>query len=522
MNRIRPMRSRANYYLWRSLKRNEVGKNNIQQLRWHGNYGHPPLDSNGTLWATKTVYRSYPQKMSSRVFSSSSSPPPPSPSSSDEVVQEKKESEEENSISMDEDTEKITSENSTEEEQEQKDDLESNNKKATTSTSKQSFFPWRHVSSLQPLPRVLEENDLSGLPLNSRSKFVRKVLVGRELDAPWLEILFTKTWEKELAEKFAWAFQKAVAGAISRTFQVPMDQIEDEETGFINFDTTTQRTKPTLSNPNVNTMTNESEEQNSEKEQNKTIETETDVLSKVDTFSDSEEPKSNSDEANEQSKETTVTDTMDNNNDGDDDDSNDDDDKKVTNEMQKETDEFVSAMLEESLLNLYQPLSVSESPRKWGNMKFQMKPLRWRLESAFVIPMFTRDDVKAKPKLKGSYQAIEKEFANSGNVKMIREMGDQLAEETQFSGKRVIIADVSVDCLESIQFIDDQTDSKNNNDDNDSETKEQDMDNNELTEVTHLVRFEMVTSKDESTSKRQIGSWQIIDWDDMLEGNIWH
>lgn len=38
-------------------------------------------------------------------------------------------------------------------------------------------------------------------------------------------------------------------------------------------------------------------------------------------------------------------------------------------------------------------------------------------------------------------------------------------------------------------------------------------------DVQHLVRFEMVIreSMDEGL---EIGRWQIVDWDDLLEGNI--
>lgn len=38
-------------------------------------------------------------------------------------------------------------------------------------------------------------------------------------------------------------------------------------------------------------------------------------------------------------------------------------------------------------------------------------------------------------------------------------------------------------------------------------------------DVQHLVRFEMVIR--ESTDEGlEIGRWQIVDWDDLLEGNI--
>lgn len=510
MNRLMSIRCRSPY-LRRSLKLQDDGKNNIQRMRYYGNYFRSPLESNRTLWKTKTIlYQSHPIKIDGRFFSSSS-PPPSSSSSSNDSNGNKKESDVEK-LNIEE-TAKTIPESSIrnddekpgdeEEEEEQKQD-NSQNEIATTSTSKISSFPWRHVSALEPLPRVLEEDDLSGLPLNTRSKFVRKVLAARELDVPWLHILFTKSWENELAQQFSWAFRRAVAGALSRTFQVPIDKIEDEESGFIKIDTTVL-TSTLKSTENISV--DESDEQKKDGIGSQTSENEKDSSMELEEKLDSKESKIENDTAKQNNEsETTTTSTADDK----------DESENSLDEIQNETEEFVSAMLEESLLNIYTPLSEGE--QKWG-MKFQMKPLRWRLESAFVIPMFTRDDVKAKPKLKGSYQAIEKEFAQSGNIQLIREMGDQLAEETDFSGKRVIIADVSVDCLESIQFIDTEAAADANN--NGNESKE-DVNENEISEVTHLVRFEMVTSKDESTSKRKIGSWQIIDWDDMLQGNIWH
>ena len=42
-----------------------------------------------------------------------------------------------------------------------------------------------------------------------------------------------------------------------------------------------------------------------------------------------------------------------------------------------------------------------------------------------------------------------------------------------------------------------------------------------VNDVTHLVRFEVVVDMDGQTGEIEIGSWQITDWDDLLDGNIW-
>jgi hypothetical protein len=43
-----------------------------------------------------------------------------------------------------------------------------------------------------------------------------------------------------------------------------------------------------------------------------------------------------------------------------------------------------------------------------------------------------------------------------------------------------------------------------------------------LREVVHLVRFEMVVSMDAETGVSTLGHWQITDWDDLLDGNIFY
>lgn len=79
---------------------------------------------------------------------------------------------------------------------------------------------------------------------------------------------------------------------------------------------------------------------------------------------------------------------------------------------------------------------------------------------------------------------------------------------------RTLIAEVSVDCLETLQVFDAETGELiQGNVDEDGTAKEK--------EVQHLVRMEMATSRGPEGG-RLLGSWQVIDIDDMLEGNVWH
>ena len=70
--------------------------------------------------------------------------------------------------------------------------------------------------------------------------------------------------------------------------------------------------------------------------------------------------------------------------------------------------------------------------------------------------------------------------------------------------------DVSIDCLEKFHVKDR------------IEGRVIQGDENEEKQVTHLVRFEMQTTKGDNPRERELGSWYIIDIDDMLEGNVWH
>ena len=93
-------------------------------------------------------------------------------------------------------------------------------------------FPWYHVPDGR-LSRLDENNDLSGLPRTTRARFIRKTLAARELGIPWYKIFLTGSWERDLAQNFTWAFRRATAALLSKTFRVPIDNIDidDDESG---------------------------------------------------------------------------------------------------------------------------------------------------------------------------------------------------------------------------------------------------------------------------------------------------
>ena len=115
-------------------------------------------------------------------------------------------------------------------------------------------------------------------------------------------------------------------------------------------------------------------------------------------------------------------------------------------------------------------------------------------------------------------------------------MAENLHKKAGSTGERALIAEVSIDCMESLEVYDaesgaliqegsfDVTDSSSAEDEGEKkgDGKEQQMQSVQMQSVQHLVRMEMVTSRAAEPGARHMGSWQIIDWDDFLEGNVWH
>mmetsp|Transcript_26880 Transcript_26880/g.55022 ORF Transcript_26880/g.55022 Transcript_26880/m.55022 type:complete len:347 (-) Transcript_26880:196-1236(-) len=289
-------------------------------------------------------------------------------------------------------------------------------KEKSSPTPSAITFPWRH--SPHPLERITNRDDKSGLRQTRRARFVRKMLVANEMEVPWLSKL-TGSWENDMARDFAWAFQRGLAGLLSCTFQVPMESIDQHDSGVVHIDTTSSTSE-------------------------------------------------------------------------------------VSSQENEDTNDFVDAMLDQNLRLLYS--SIDPSAIK---ILLKVEPISYTFEHAFLVPMLTREHVKKDPTLKGAYQAVEQEFSASGSMDKIRDMAKNLQERSGFSTMRSIIAEVSITCMEKFQVLD-------------ADTGDiiQGTENTE-TEVVHVVRFEMVTSKGESGG-RELGSWKIIDWDDLLEGNVWH
>mmetsp|Transcript_12940 Transcript_12940/g.15077 ORF Transcript_12940/g.15077 Transcript_12940/m.15077 type:complete len:247 (+) Transcript_12940:267-1007(+) len=98
-----------------------------------------------------------------------------------------------------------------------------------------TIFPWRHDATT-PLPRIQTKDDLSGLSINARSRFVKKVSSALEMKVGILDMLLFKEWEREIANNCSWAFQMAMSALLSKTFDVSLSKIENTQELGILFD----------------------------------------------------------------------------------------------------------------------------------------------------------------------------------------------------------------------------------------------------------------------------------------------
>lgn len=103
---------------------------------------------------------------------------------------------------------------------------------STTNNDQQTpgYFPWRHDSEVPT--RILEKNDFSGMPNNYRSRFVRRLVACRELDISPLAAIgpipfFARSWETEMANNFAIAFELALEELLKSIFHEDRIQVKN-------------------------------------------------------------------------------------------------------------------------------------------------------------------------------------------------------------------------------------------------------------------------------------------------------
>ena len=181
-------------------------------------------------------------------------------------------------------------------------------------------------------------------------------------------------------------------------------------------------------------------------------------------------------------------------------------------------------MLDSHLISLYK--TAHECMKHKLHIHLQSTPKSAQIMSLLTIPFLTKDEVINKPALKHSFRDIwkglQQEQLEKGSQLNYLEIGNYTAYQLDEMANRqmirrgdgkmqvTVIAQVAIKCDEIFKVVDIES----------GQTIQGDP-LGQMKEVYHLVRFEMVVDLDARTGTTQLGSWQITDWDDLLDGNVW-
>ncbi len=171
-------------------------------------------------------------------------------------------------------------------------------------------------------------------------------------------------------------------------------------------------------------------------------------------------------------------------------------------------------MLDSHLIGLYK--TAHECMKHKLHIHLQSTPKSAQIMSFVLIP-FTKEEVITTPALKHSCRDIWKELQQAEY-----EVGSAVYQFNEIFFQRhlkrrgvgmipvTVIAQVAIECDEIFKVVDVES----------GQVIQGDPEG-QMKEVTHLVRFEIVVDLDPKTGKTELGSWQITDWDDLLDGNVW-
>jgi len=335
-------------------------------------------------------------------------------------------------------------------------------------TPPQAIFPWRHEEEKLPrlIPGTLEHFQQGGalgpgfpFQLPPFMQFVLGTIAATRLKIPWYHQLIGG-WKEELAESSAWAFSQGVSAVLSNTYEIPFDEISSQ----------------------------------------------------------SAEGEDGSIHGGVNFGYTTTTFTPENT-------------KSIDNATGGEQCPEVEYMMEENLRKLYQ--SAHDSGKDQMQIVLQTKPIKASLQSILWIPFLSRSLVEQRPELRQSFMKLAEEL-ESHEKKLGRpisqfeamKVGGAFAEALagasmqHFDDKHIwestLIAQVLVECDEVFSVTDLRTNQVI-----------QGHADGKVRRVSHLVRLEnkMETHLPENAARASahyVGSWQITDWDDLLDGNLWY
>jgi len=350
-----------------------------------------------------------------------------------------------------------------------------------SSSGRVAAFPWRH--SPAPLPRLCLPDQgiyepfgpggIAGFRSDPKLRLFMSISAMRFLEISWFDVILGKSsWETNLANNFAAAFQTCIGCLFSKIFHVPLQRVVCPSIAA----TTPKEVKDPGSDMVVSfdsdslAETDAAKKNNVEKESSK-IEEEDDII-----------------DAN-----------------------------------------TLLQMMDTTVFDLYEyqhPSSLS--------VLLQMQVQSAKLENLHLVPFLTRHMVKQNPALRGSVQAIIRNEVIEGKLKRKSYMETTMSTAENFEGlilkitqstkedpefldadenfvTLTIVAQVTVMCYERFRVVDVHT----------GECVQGDS-NAKINLVPHLVRFERVIKISDDFKQWYLGSWKITDIDDLLDGNIWY
>eukprot|EP00978_Attheya_sp_CCMP212_P005377 scaffold12028_cov50-Attheya_sp.AAC.3 len=193
----------------------------------------------------------------------------------------------------------------------------------------------------------------------------------------------------------------------------------------------------------------------------------------------------------------------------------------ITKEKKEDDDDDypdTEYMLESKMRHLYK--GAYKHGKSTMQVQLRIQPVGAKLTSLFLVPFLTRDGVEQTPALRHAYRNIgehlekkaielERDLSFVEGVEEINKHGSKLLRKVEKSDGGVestLVAQVSIQCLERFSVTDKGTGKVLQGDGKENQ-------------VQHLVRFEMAVSTYRDGTKN-IGKWQITDWDDLLDGNV--
>jgi len=229
---------------------------------------------------------------------------------------------------------------------------DNNNQTSTSSPSSSSsvHFPWRH--SATPLPRIQNNDDYSGMPNNVRAKFVRKLIAIREMNLSFWDALPILP---ALLPGYRHEWERELSTNFEIAFRLALEELF--RTLFSN-DGVVHDENHCVSIDTSKMMTRR----------------------KNDAAAASVELDAN---------------------------------EKTTKTSESASNDYLSQMIDQTLLQKYQQLDLQHL-----QLKLTIKPIpdddsnapAVQLQNIFAVPMLTREIVIQKPHLKGAYQRLEKVY----------------------------------------------------------------------------------------------------------------